>query len=57
LRPRRLAGLAGVLLCCLCVSAHGQPGFLPQATAYLIEGNGCALERTPTIAAAGQLIN
>jgi D-alanyl-D-alanine carboxypeptidase (penicillin-binding protein 5/6) len=42
LRLRRLVGLAGALLLS-CVSAHAQPGFLPQARAYLIEGDGRTL--------------
>lgn len=43
LRRQRFVGLAGVLLCCLCVAAHAQPGFLPQARAYLVEGDGRTL--------------
>lgn len=32
--------LAGFMLSCLCLAAQAQPGFLPQARAYLIEGDG-----------------
>jgi D-alanyl-D-alanine carboxypeptidase (penicillin-binding protein 5/6) len=35
--------LAGFALCCLCLAAQAQPGFLPQARAYLIEGDGRTL--------------
>jgi D-alanyl-D-alanine carboxypeptidase (penicillin-binding protein 5/6) len=40
---RRLARLAGALLFCLCASSQAQPGFEPQARAYLIEADGKTL--------------
>jgi serine-type D-Ala-D-Ala carboxypeptidase (penicillin-binding protein 5/6) len=43
LSRQRLVGLAGLLLCCLCVAAQAQPGFLPDAHAYLIEADGKTL--------------
>lgn len=40
---RRFARLAGALLFCLCLGAQAQPGFLPEARAYLVEGGGRTL--------------
>jgi serine-type D-Ala-D-Ala carboxypeptidase (penicillin-binding protein 5/6) len=40
---RRFTRLAGALLFCLCATAQAQPGFVPQARAYLIEADGKAL--------------
>jgi D-alanyl-D-alanine carboxypeptidase (penicillin-binding protein 5/6) len=37
------ARLAGALLSCLCALAQAQPGFEPQARAYLIEADGKTL--------------